>query len=285
MTILQAIITILKDYPGGLNKDQITEKIMNRNLYYFNTPTPSHIVYTEIRRHCQDVNIGSSRSEKFFYYIESTDLHGKNNYALLPEVLNYLSKEKDLSRLFSKQFPKDIYSEENVPSIEEIKHLHDILHSKVKRDLLDQVLNGSYNTFENVVVTLLQKLGYVHTFKSNESSKHFYDGVINGIIYQDPLGLDKVYLKATCYSKTQIANTRDIKSFVSEMGPIKKGIYITTSSFSTPAKLYAETLEEKQISLIDCDMLIDYMMEYKIGIRIIASYDIIGIDKNFFSIT
>ena len=131
-------------------------------------------------------------------------------------------------------------------------------HSKnIKNQLLDKILNSPPAFFENLVVDLLLKIGYGYNADSGTVVGKPYDGGIDGIINEDALGLDKIYIQAKRYSPSRTVGYNDITAFGGAMlKGIKKGVFITTSSFTKQARNYVLEQNEKNISLIDGEMLV-----------------------------
>lgn len=94
-----------------------------------------------------------------------------------------------------------------------------------------------------------------------------HDGGIDGIIYEDKLGLDKIYLQAKRYGKRNTVGRKDLQAFVGAMESVQKGVFITTSSFTKEALAYAESQQQKSLKLIDGEKLSDLMVQYEIGIQ------------------
>ena len=152
---------------------------------------------------------------------------------------------------------------------EVIQEGEEILNNKLKKDLLSKILNMSPTSFERLVLEVITKMGYggpsdeykLHMGKSGDEG-------IDGIIKQDLLGLDKVYLQAKRWVGS--VGRQEIQKFVGALHGqgAKKGIFITTSSFTNDAKSYAEReLKDMTVVLIDGDTLVDHMISFDIGVQ------------------
>jgi len=107
------------------------------------------------------------------------------------------------------------------------------------------------------------------------------DGGIDGIINQDQLGLEKIYIQAKRYSENKVRE-KDIRNFIGAMsGDTTKGVFVTTSSFDESAQLKAREAHHK-IILIDGKKFTDLMYQYGVGVQIKNIYEIKEIDEDFF---
>jgi restriction system protein len=152
-----------------------------------------------------------------------------------------------------------------------------VIEKAMKLDLLEKLKQIDPYYFEKVILILLQKMGYgeyVETKKSN-------DGGIDGIMNQDLLGLEKIYIQAKRYSENKVRE-KDIRNFIGAMsGDTTKGVFVTTSIFDEAAILKARDAHHK-IILIDGAKLTDLMYRHGIGVQIKYSYEIKEIDEEFF---
>ena len=104
------------------------------------------------------------------------------------------------------------------------------------------------------------------------------------IINEDALGLDKIYIQAKRYSQNQTIGRPELQAFAGAMMSegIKKGVFITTSSFKKTAIDYVSQQKEKSISLIDGEMLTNLMIKYGVGIRVVQSINIYDVETDYF---
>lgn len=148
---------------------------------------------------------------------------------------------------------------------------------EVKTELLLKLKTGNPYFFEKVVLRLLKKMGYgefVETSKSN-------DGGIDGIINEDKLGLDKIYIQAKRFTDNKVRET-DIRNFIGAMsGDTNKGVFVTTSEFDEKALKKAREAHHK-IICIDGQKLVSLMHEFNVGIQVKTTFDIKQIDEDFF---
>lgn len=151
------------------------------------------------------------------------------------------------------------------------------IEREVKTELLQKLKTGDPYFFEKVVLRLLKKMGYgefVETAKSN-------DGGIDGIINEDKLGLDKIYIQSKRFTDNKVRET-DIRNFIGAMsGDTNKGVFVTTSEFDEKALKKAREAHHK-IICIDGQKLVTLMHEFNVGIQVKTTYDIKEIDEDFF---
>ena len=153
----------------------------------------------------------------------------------------------------------------------------DQIDIQVKDELLEKLKDIDPFYFEKVILILLKKMGYgdfVETAKTG-------DGGIDGIINEDKLGLDKIYIQAKRYGENKVRE-KDIRNFIGAMsGDTQKGVFVTTSSFDTGATKKAHDAHHT-IILIDGLKLVDLMHQYNVGIQVKAVYEVKELDNDFF---
>ncbi len=151
------------------------------------------------------------------------------------------------------------------------------IESDVKNELLQKLKNIDPYFFEKVVLRLLKKMGYGEFIETAKSG----DGGIDGIINEDKLGLDKIYIQAKRFNEGKVRE-KDIRNFIGAMsGDTNKGVFVTTSEFDEKAIEKARSAHHK-IICIDGKKLVTLMHEFNVGIQIRMTYDIKQIDEDFF---
>jgi restriction system protein len=158
------------------------------------------------------------------------------------------------------------------------------IRENLAQEILDQVINCSSAFFERLVVELLVAMGYGGSRKdAARAVGQSGDGGIDGIIDEDRLGLDTIYIQAKKWDGNSIGRP-EIQKFVGAlMGrKARKGIFITTSKFSGEATNYVSTIDYK-IVLIDGSRLSELMIDYDIGVTEATSYKLKRIDSDYFS--
>ncbi len=152
-----------------------------------------------------------------------------------------------------------------------------IIEAEVKNELLEKLKTLDPYYFEKVILILLNKMGYGDFVETSKSS----DGGIDGIINEDKLGLDKIYIQAKRFNENKVRE-KDIRNFIGAMsGDTNKGVFVTTSLFDKGAEEKTKNAHHK-IILIDGNKLVDLMHEYNVGIQIKQSYEVKQLDEDFF---
>lgn len=167
---------------------------------------------------------------------------------------------------------------------EEISENLDQLNQALKDDLLQRVLSLSPARFEMLVIQLIVRMGYGGSFEevSQLLGKAGDEGV-DGVIKEDVLGLDNVYIQAKRWTQGSIGRP-EVQSFVGALQGkgANKGIFITTATFTKDAWHYAESLKGIKVVLIDRDKLLDYMIRYNVGVHVDRVLEIKKIDEDYF---
>lgn len=143
------------------------------------------------------------------------------------------------------------------------------LKKQLASDLLDKLKENSFSYFENFVVELLHKMGYGN-FREEAiqvTGKTGDDGV-DGIISQDRLGLESVYVQAKRFTDNTVGSG-DIRNFIGSLAVqgVNKGVFLTTSKFSKSAKTTAANSKQQKIILIDGQHLASLAIEYNLGVQ------------------
>jgi restriction system protein len=150
-------------------------------------------------------------------------------------------------------------------------------------EILERLKSCPPNFFERLVVEVLVKMGYGGTRQdAGERIGRSGDGGIDGIIKEDRLGLDIIYIQAKRWEGT--VGRPEIQKFVGALADrhAKKGLVITTSDFSQDAKEYVSRIDTKVV-LIDGEMLAQFMIEHNVGVSTIATYELKRIDSDYFA--
>lgn len=165
---------------------------------------------------------------------------------------------------------------------EMIQQGYGLLARELADELLASLKSVSPSFFERIVVDVLVKMGYGGSVvDAGEAVGRSGDGGIDGVIKEDKLGLDIIYVQAKRWENT--VHSPEIQKFAGALAgkKAKKGVFITTSSFSKGANEFARNLESK-IVLIDGDQLAQLMIENNVGVSAIASYEVKKMDTDYF---
>lgn len=155
------------------------------------------------------------------------------------------------------------------------------VHEEIAADLLLRLCGKQPTFFEHAVVKLLVRMGYGGTDAQVTVTKRSNDGGIDGIIDQDALGLDRVYVQAKRYTANPVQRP-DLQAFVGALsGLADGGVFITTSRFSQGARDYANSIPTR-IILIDGERLTRLMIKYGVGVQVESTFQVVKVDEDFF---
>ncbi|WP_314880642.1 restriction endonuclease [Corynebacterium durum] len=150
-------------------------------------------------------------------------------------------------------------------------------------ELLESLRESDPAFFEQVVVDLLLAMGYGGAEKRGIVIGQSGDGGIDGVIDQDALGLDQIYVQAKRYKEGNNISSETIQAFVGAIHgrSAQKGVFFTTSAFTPNAKNYAKSVPTHLV-LIDGERLVNLMMKYRVGVQIKNTYYSLELDKDYF---
>lgn len=166
---------------------------------------------------------------------------------------------------------------------EALESAHQALKEGLAIDIIQAIKQCSPEFFERLVIDVLVKMGYGGSRKeAGQAVGKAGDGGIDGIIKEDRLGLDIIYIQAKRWEG--MVGRPQIQGFVGALAGkhAQKGIFITTSAFTKDAADYVHTIDKK-IILIDGPRLADLMIEHNVGTTTIANYEVKRIDTDYFS--
>ncbi|OGS75322.1 MAG: restriction endonuclease [Gallionellales bacterium GWA2_60_142] len=165
---------------------------------------------------------------------------------------------------------------------EALDNAYQKIRGSVEREIISKILSNPPDFLERVIIDLVVKMGYGGNRKdAGEAIGRSGDEGIDGIIKEDPLGLDVIYLQAKRYEGT--VGRPDIQKFAGALQGqrAKKGIFITTSGYSKEAREFASKIDTK-IILIDGPMLAKLMFDHGIGVSASTTYEVRRIDTDYF---
>ena len=166
---------------------------------------------------------------------------------------------------------------------EQIEQALSTINQSLADELLREVLALSPRFFEQLVVDLMVAMGYGGSNQeAGQTTRYSSDGGIDGIIKEDRLGLDSIYLQAKRYSDKTVGRP-EIQAFAGalDLHRARKGVFITTSGFSNDAQDYVGRIE-KRIVLIDGARLAALMIEYGVGVTTRQTLTIKALDSDYF---
>jgi len=164
-----------------------------------------------------------------------------------------------------------------------LQYSYQELRVNLAQDVLEQVKSCSPKFFENLVVDLLTRMGYGGSRRdAGEAIGGKGDGGVDGIIKEDKLGLDAIYIQAKRWEMP--VPVKEVRDFAGSLlaKKARKGIFITTSSFPHSAYDFVKNIEHR-IILIDGKMLADLMIEHNVGLSVQNVFEIKRIDSDYFS--
>lgn len=194
-----------------------------------------------------------------------------------PSFAEFVNHKKDSSGAEHSKIEDTTPTDRMIAAYEE-------LTANIADELLQTILNQTPQFFEELVVRLLVAMGYGGDFEGAAKVTQFSsDGGIDGIIKEDTLGLDKIYIQAKRWTDKTVG-APDIQQFMGALMTVKasKGVYITTSHFSEEAKKVASQGNVKVV-LIDGEQLARYMIKFNVGVVTSHSFEVKRIDLGFFN--
>ncbi len=154
--------------------------------------------------------------------------------------------------------------------------------NKLVDDLLSRIRSESYRDFEVLVLDLLRRMGYGEPEHTGRGG----DGGIDGVINQDALGLEKIYVQAKRYTSGSVGEP-EIRNFAGSMiaRGATKGVFITTGNFSNTARQTAANVSQRNetIRLVDGNELAHLMIRHGVGVVTEYTYEIKKLDENYFA--
>ena len=212
--------------------------------------------------------------------VQITD-KGKSQHSIL--TLKDIEEDSNLLNFYTEE---NVKGKSQISSIEKIKNAspQDLIDEgfneiefEIKNELLEKLKTIDPYYFEKVILILLKKMGYGDFIETSKSQ----DGGIDGIINEDKLGLDKIFIQAKRFSENKVRE-KDIRNFIGAMsGDTNKGVFVTTSLFDKGAVEKAKNAHHK-IILLDGNKLVDLMHEFNVGVQIKSVYEIKQLDEDFF---
>ena len=287
-----------------LNEKEITNKEIKENLIvHFGLTDEDRMLKTKGGTAYQiDDRIGWCRQwlrRALFIEIPQRGL-----YRITQRGKEYLNTHNDLRQEDLLQYPEFAEYANVKPSVKGKTESNDACHSEeiealtpteqmdvafkrinddLSADLLQKVLDMSSGFFEKLVLDLLLSMGFGSKNKEMAVvTPTSHDNGVDGIIPEDPLGLDKIYIQAKLYTDNPVSKP-EIHKFIGALDEQKasKGVFITTSKFTAGAKETAEKASKK-IVLIDGRTLADFMIEYNVGVSEKKVYEVKKLDSDYF---
>lgn len=198
-----------------------------------------------------------------------------------PTFIEFRNRNKDKSENETLEEPLS-ESELNQTPEDALASAYSKLRKALEAELLSSVKEASPSFFERLVVDLLVKMGYGGSRQdAGKALGKSGDEGIDGIIKEDRLGLDVIFIQAKRWEGT--VGRPEIQKFAGALQGqrARKGVFITTSSFTKEAKDYAALIESK-IILIDGEQLSRLMVEFNVGVSTVGQYEVKKLDSDYF---
>ncbi len=222
-------------------------------------------------------------------YVRITD-EGRKVLANPPKRINHrflmqypgYAKSKSMSGKGKRTSKKDeaVLEETSDQTPEElIEAARDRLDGALRTELLEKLRGIDPAYFERLILNLLEKMGYGLPRHLGGTG----DGGVDGVVEQDALGLDRVYIQAKRYQGGSSVGPEAIQAFSGSlnMHRVQKGLFVTSSSFSKRAEEAAGKLTQN-IVLIDGEELARLMIAHNVGVRVKTTYEVKDVDEDFF---
>ncbi len=198
-----------------------------------------------------------------------------------PEFNSFQTVRKDNNGHSEQVIDNSIITVNQTPE-ESIEIGYRQLRSELSQELLEKISSMSFSFFEKLVVEVLVKMGYGGSLQdAGRVIGKTGDEGIDGTIKEDKLGLDVIYIQAKRWQN--VVGRPEIQKFVGALAGqgARKGVFITTSSFTADAKAYTPKNETK-IVLIDGEQLAQMMIDHNVGVSLQNAYEIKRIDNDYF---
>lgn len=199
-----------------------------------------------------------------------------------PEFLEFRNRKKDKGENEKPEETSAVSASSQTPE-DALASAYSTLRKDLESEILSSVKEASPSFFERLVVDLLVRMGYGGNRQdAGKALGKSGDGGIDGIINEDRLGLDVIFIQAKRWEST--VGRPEIQKFAGALQGqrARKGVFITTSSFTKEAQEYASLIESK-IILIDGDHLSRLMAEHNIGVSTVGQYEVKKLDSDYFN--
>lgn len=177
---------------------------------------------------------------------------------------------------------KEQEEEDPTTPVERIESAAVELDAVLRAELLNQILKASPEFFEKLIIELMLSMGYGGPGFGRHLGKSS-DGGVDGVINQDKLGLDSIYLQAKRYARDNSIGPEQLRAFSGALDEKRavKGVFVTTSSFTAAAKQHVQN-SPKSLVLIDGEQLTRMMIEYDVGVRLSETITLKRLDEDYF---
>ncbi len=235
----------------------------------------THILWEKFQLSDEQRNANRKRGERYLDVFR---------YDLVAPVFKYLLNKGKLEQPGGRGKPYILADVPPPPSCYSgsIEGIYQRIRDKLAEDLLQRIKDNTPAFFEELVIDLLVEMGYGGSREDAQAVGRSGDGGIDGIINEDRLGLDVIYIQAKRWGSN--IGEPPLRDFVGALDGegVQKGIFITTSNFNPAAKNYAER-SSKRIILINGSQLAQLMIDHDVGVSIEKTYEIKRVDSDYFA--
>ncbi len=231
---------------------------------------------------------------QYFRRAKFIDIPQRGTYAITQRGLDYLANHTSLYKADLMKYPEfaayatssgmevtpaadEPEASKELTPTESLEKAYNTINNDLADELLTTILEQSPTFFENLVLKLLEKMGYGKGWVTQRSGDEGIDGIIN----EDKLGLDIIHFQAKRYKPDNKVGRPLMQAFVGALdgAGVNKGVFITTSGFTKEALEYKSS---KKIAKIDGMQLTKLMIQYNVGVTTEYTYEVKKIDKDFF---
>lgn len=212
------------------------------------------------------------------YLATHSDLR-KRDLMAYPEFAAYVNGTSSSSFTNNSSCTIPQVTETAITPTEQLESAYMTINQDLASDLLQKIQDQSPRFFENLVMDVLAKMGYG---TSSVVTRYVRDGGIDGVIFEDKLGLGRINVQAKRYAAGNNIGVEEIQRFAGALGRhTTKGIFITTSDYTRDARDFIK-VSDKSLVLINGEELAKYMIEYNVGVSVKKTYSIKRIDIDYF---
>lgn len=269
MTIIESIKCILQQNSDGLTAKQVYDEIVRQGLYSFGAENPVAVVNSQLRRRCIGLDFPTA------YPIKAFEIAGYEGKKI---KFRLISEEKMTNAV---AVPKTQDSSELLPEEKIEAALQEHLQN-IRQQIFECILSNSPAFFEHLVMDLLLGMGYGADRTSGVVTGRSHDGGVDGVISEDKLGLDLIYIQAKRYDPSNKVGRKEIQAFIGAMEHVQKGVFITTSAFTKEAISFVEKQQQKNIKLIDGTFLTELLVKYEVGLTTAKKVSLYRVDLDYY---
>ena len=283
---IREAISVLADY-FQLSEADRSERIPSGKKYTFDDRVQWANTYLKKAGLLRSVRRGVFRiTERGHAVLAANPPYIDRNFLMqFPEFVEFQTPAK----------PSAFHSREDIPEEhdeltprEVLERSYQTLRKELAQELLDAIMENDPAFFEELVVELVVAMGYGGSVEdAGRAIGGPGDGGVDGIINEDKLGLDVIYIQAKRWAHNQVVGREVIDSFAGSMlrAGVSKGILITTSGFTKTAIEQVKEFKQQKIILIDGETLTNLMIDHGIGVTPLKTYTISRIDSDYFNLT